>query len=52
MTDTNPEIPQVISDQAVLMLKLREMALLSRAAETVPIFRAAPSTATNASQRR
>jgi len=34
------EVPEKLSDQALLMLKLREMAQISRQADTSPIFRA------------
>lgn len=44
---TDKEIPEKIGDQAILMLKLREMAQLSRQADTVPIFRAAPGNTVN-----
>lgn len=37
--NTEKEVPEKISDQAILMLKLREMAQISRQADTVPIFR-------------
>lgn len=47
MAETEKEVPEKISDQAILMLKLREMAQLSRQADTVPIFRAPAGNATN-----
>jgi hypothetical protein len=40
---SDKEVPEKISDQAILMLKLREMAQLSRQADTTPIFRDAPN---------